>query len=733
MCAAAANPRALRRREQRIDIRVVDDEAVVGRLAFDDPVALQMVEMGERLARPVEDVDRLQFAEQVVAHGPDVTGAVAVEHVDDVPGSLAVMIQDFPRASGGIVDRAAVAGVGAVPVPIDDLDEAVGVLRERRVHAHVGAADVGRVLREDRVSHERLPFARALDGEGGQPRSVTREMDRLDIQAVHLEVVAVGERRHVDLLAPEGGVAVEEGEQFLARAVGDLPRLEGRLLASLVLDQRRLLARDQRRVGLVSVNGRAAGLLDHPRQPGVVVVPVGQEHPIHVGRREIERGQPVAEFRTRRVSGDAGVDEHGLLATEEIDVVLPLENGVPEPDTLHTAPARAATKRIPTSDAAAWERAPTCRHTNPTDGGRFKHGLGVSVAMPADLYDVLGIPDDASAEELKRAYRERVREYHPDVNEHPEGDAQFKLVRKAHDVLSDPAERKDYDRLGHREYVEKRLDELPPVSVFPDEDLPDDVTAEPGASTTTADEPDPSTAAATESTDDDTDSPEQSNRSPGGAANRQDGEERASTSDSGNTTADAGGEERSTTDDAEQRGWDAATSTTRATSTESTVPAGVRRRRGLKRWYGVVAFSLLLYLGGLGAYANGQRAAASEFVADATAAPLATLLGPFPLGSPTTYLFDAVQAVTAGAPQPGLALLAGTVLLPVVVLTTVGRFGRGAAWMYAVPSLAPAICVAAWSAIAVPTWLALVGLVVFPVLSGGGFLVDVGRYLRATR
>ncbi|TKX40294.1 DnaJ domain-containing protein, partial [Halorubrum sp. ARQ200] len=47
--------------------------------------------------------------------------------------------------------------------------------------------------------------------------------------------------------------------------------------------------------------------------------------------------------------------------------------------------------------------------------------------MPADLYDVLGVPDDAAAEELKRAYRKRVREYHPDVNDHPEGDAQFKL------------------------------------------------------------------------------------------------------------------------------------------------------------------------------------------------------------------------------------------------------------------------------------------------------------------
>mgnify|MGYP006291416987 CR=1 FL=1 len=88
--------------------------------------------------------------------------------------------------------------------------------------------------------------------------------------------------------------------------------------------------------------------------------------------------------------------------------------------------------------------------------------------MPTDFYDVLGAPADASSDELKRAYRSRVREYHPDVNDHPEGDAQFKLIRRANDVLTDAAERKDYDRMGHREYTNKRLDDLPPFSVFPE-------------------------------------------------------------------------------------------------------------------------------------------------------------------------------------------------------------------------------------------------------------------------
>jgi len=153
----------------------------------------------------------------------------------------------------------------------------------------------------------------------------------------------------------------------------------------------------------------------------------------------------------------------------------------------------------------------------------------------------------------------------------------------------------------------------------------------------------------------------------------------------------------------------------------------------LKRWYGVVALSLFVYLGGLGIYALPRQAALRNAVADAVAAPVSTLLGPFPLEPPAAYLLTAVQTMQAGTPALGGVLLAGAVLLPLVVLTTVGRFGRGAAWMYAVPSLGPAVTLAIWPVVAVPTWAALVGLILLPVLSGGGFLVDVGRYLRATR
>jgi len=378
--------------------------------------------------------------------------------------------------------------------------------------------------------------------------------------------------------------------------------------------------------------------------------------------------------------------------------------------------------------------------------------------MPADLYDVLGAAHDAAAEEIKRAYRDRVREYHPDVNDHPDSDAQFKLIRTAHDVLSNPAERKTYDRLGHREYVEKNLDNLPPVSVFPDEDLPDDVSTaetEPGTessstgrtTTDTASRTSTSTTANTTSstgranssrsdtrtgTDTATDRSSTGRRSDG----RDESSTEATTSGASAATTDTTSQtsdQESTSTGSDASSWDAATNSAQSATSSSTVPAGVRRRRGLKRWYGVVALSLFVYLGGLGIYALPRQAALRNAVADAVAAPVSTLLGPFPLESPAAYLLTAVQTMQAGTPALGGVLLAGAVLLPLVVLTTVGRFGRGAAWMYAVPSLGPAVTLAIWPVVAVPTWAALVGLILLPVLSGGGFLVDVGRYLRATR
>lgn len=63
-----------------------------------------------------------------------------------------------------------------------------------------------------------------------------------------------------------------------------------------------------------------------------------------------------------------------------------------------------------------------------------------------DLYGVLGVPRDATAREIRRAYRRLARRHHPDRNSSPDGPERFVALAHAYEILHDPAERARYDR-----------------------------------------------------------------------------------------------------------------------------------------------------------------------------------------------------------------------------------------------------------------------------------------------
>jgi curved DNA-binding protein len=70
------------------------------------------------------------------------------------------------------------------------------------------------------------------------------------------------------------------------------------------------------------------------------------------------------------------------------------------------------------------------------------------MAESQDFYQILGVPRDASQEDIQRAYRKLARNYHPDVNHDPGAEDRFKEVSEAYDVLSDPETRRRYDAFG---------------------------------------------------------------------------------------------------------------------------------------------------------------------------------------------------------------------------------------------------------------------------------------------
>jgi molecular chaperone DnaJ len=65
-----------------------------------------------------------------------------------------------------------------------------------------------------------------------------------------------------------------------------------------------------------------------------------------------------------------------------------------------------------------------------------------------DYYDILGVPRNASTEDIKTAFRKLARQYHPDVSKEPDAEERFKEINEAYGILSDPQKRTRYDQFG---------------------------------------------------------------------------------------------------------------------------------------------------------------------------------------------------------------------------------------------------------------------------------------------
>ena len=71
------------------------------------------------------------------------------------------------------------------------------------------------------------------------------------------------------------------------------------------------------------------------------------------------------------------------------------------------------------------------------------------MAAKEDFYDLLGVSKDASDQEIKKAYRQLSKKYHPDINKDPGAEDKFKEIQQAYETLSDDNKRAAYDQYGH--------------------------------------------------------------------------------------------------------------------------------------------------------------------------------------------------------------------------------------------------------------------------------------------
>lgn len=393
-----------------------------------------------------------------------------------------------------------------------------------------------------------------------------------------------------------------------------------------------------------------------------------------------------------------------------------------------------------------------------------------------NFYEVLGVDEEADRSEIKRAYREKVRRFHPDVNHHPRAGEQFAVITRARDVLTAPEERNAYDRLGHANYVDNRLDgklQDPEMTPQPEKGSEGGWSeTSPGTTDTDAGRSDGTAASGAGSGTDSSGSRPRSNQSgesslsgestDDGAADPETTSGRASAGSgadggTGPTSGRAGGDGTDggpatstppTPGAAGRR--DGAANGAASTSTDTTpeTAEGRRSERATtghlavsRRWLGVAA-TAGVYFAGLAGYLQDSEAGLDALAAALTAGDpgrFAAALGSARYDVPTAVAYTAEAGLLGGAvPAAGYLLLVGTIALPVALGAAVFGLRRETtwrpSWLHVVGGLGPAVSVGVTVAgtqypgtvpvAALPLLVDLAVLVAFPGAVIGSFLLN---------
>ena len=352
--------------------------------------------------------------------------------------------------------------------------------------------------------------------------------------------------------------------------------------------------------------------------------------------------------------------------------------------------------------------------------------------MTYDFYDLLEVPDDASRDEIKDAFRDKVQEVHPDLNDDPRAPAQFTALKKGYDTLKDPVERKAYDRLGHKDYVAKRLEGLPSADQWKPADSGGSASGGSGASSSG------STRAASGASKSATSGGASSGTTSTTGATGESGATGTTGASTGAAGSTAGGSTASASTGSATGAGSASTATGTSTRTGGTSasstrtgtasaagtgtgsasdaaagssatgdadtsqtadgPGLIERLRSINYGWPLVFLTTLVYAVGGGMYARENRDALQELVAqvrasgtDAAALREALLAADY--GLSTVFEFVRSTALVGSTPGPGVLIVVGAVLMPaiffVVVRTTRQAFAWQPTYLYVAAVLAP--------------------------------------------